>query len=904
MPPDRTQATTGTAQRFSDAIASGQPLSSVGPGHAPSLERGKVRPKQTFVGRSEDTRLMLVIVMADAQACQTCRRRRVKCDGVKPVCGRCAKSARVHGEDPDSFTCVYDAPGRARAPSKSTSDKAADGKGKGSESAAVDPEVVASLARQVGEFVRVRCGSLRLFPSLEHALTEQLARQNGGSIPSSAPPQQPPFSSQQTSHAYPTASTSAFTLDHQHHRDPLALLAESSSLAMPTQQQQSLPFFSTVSSSATSAAPTSSFAMPPLASTAQDVPVSSTPQYWAAATTPTQSSSTSAPQAAASTFASAFDFSQLDGLGSLSWDGPVDLTLSGYPSDLPSPSILRRLVDVYFSKPHLATGLINEARFRASMTYPPDDPRAPIPCLLHAMIATAAMMVAEDSFFASESYRYWDLDGSGTSLCDYHAVRAESLLNPSLKQGRQLLQIVQASVLCCFCAYTSARFADIWLLSAQSSRLAICVGLNQIRLPGMAGGAGSYASPAGATPDSASGGGWTPHSALPKKRQTTSRLKDKSMLPPTTDPDELAERSSVFYFVFGQDRMTSAATGWAPVLSEEDITTLLPHPPGSPDTSDDLLASPLCIHNPSFFFANPPHLVRSHQLCFKAFVLLGRVTRFLQRAPEPVGSGYPLSHGQDLRETSAYQNLERTISHFRMSIPRELQHSYYTSPAFENVQLFVFTLLHVCTILMHEPFCLSPSTSEDDDSFRKCLEAAKAIVSSVHELAGSSFEAGLLFSFQNWMWAVAGRALIRALALASRRGDLALAAERANDVKALIRAQQANKSAVGSVTALILQRLLADPFIVLNESFSGSSAADDLHSSTPFPPSRAEKRELVNVWEILEGDNAQPFGDVLAAAAMTQAELEKSEREEANLDELARAVLNEAAQGKWNGSAM
>ncbi|BGO91048.1 hypothetical protein NBRC10512_001352 [Rhodotorula toruloides] len=866
MPPDRTQTTTGTAQRFSDAIASGQPLSSVGPGHAPSLERGK--------------------------ACQTCRRRRVKCDGVKPVCGRCAKSARVHGEDPDSFTCVYDAPGRARAPSKSTSDKAGDasGKGKGNESAAVDPEVVASLARQVAD------------------LKEQLARQNGGSIPSSAPPQQQQsFVSQPTSHAYPTASTSAFTLDHQHHRDPLALLAESSSLAMPTQQQQqqqSLPFFSTGANAATSAAPTSSFAMPSLATQAHDVPVASTPQYWAAATTPTQSSSTSAPQPAASTFAAAFDFSQLDGLGSLSWDGPVDLTLSGYPSDLPSPSLLRRLVDVYFSKPHLATGLINEARFRASMTYPPDDPRAPIPCLLHAMIATAAMMVAEDSFFASESYRYWDLDGSGTSLCDYHAVRAESLLNPSLKQGRQLLQIVQASVLCCFCAYTSARFADIWLLSAQSSRLAICVGLNQIRLPGMAGGAGSYASPAGATPDSASGGGWTPHSALPKKRQTTSRLKDKSMLPPTTDPDELAERSSVFYFVFGQDRMTSAATGWAPVLSEEDITTLLPHPPGAPDTSDDLLASPLCIHNPSFFFANPPHLVRSHQLCFKVFVLLGRVTRFLQRAPEPVGSGYPLSHGQDLRETSAYQNLERTISHFRMSIPRELQHSYYTSPAFENVQLFVFTLLHVCTILMHEPFCLSPSTSEEDDSFKKCLEAAKAIVSSVHELAGSSFEAGLLFSFQNWMWAVAGRALIRALALASRRGDLTLAAERANDVKALIRAQQANKSAVGSVTALILQRLLADPFIVLNESFSGSSAADDLHSSTPFPPSRAEKRELANVWEILEGDNAQPFGDVLAAAAMTQAELEKSEREEANLDELARAVLNEAAQGKWNGSSM
>lgn len=61
-----------TAQRFSDAVHTGMPMSSVGPSHAPSLERGR--------------------------ACLTCRRRRVKCDGARPVCGRCAKSARAHGE--------------------------------------------------------------------------------------------------------------------------------------------------------------------------------------------------------------------------------------------------------------------------------------------------------------------------------------------------------------------------------------------------------------------------------------------------------------------------------------------------------------------------------------------------------------------------------------------------------------------------------------------------------------------------------------------------------------------------------------------------------------------------------------------------------------------------------------
>jgi len=42
MPPDRT-STTGTASTFAQALETGAPLSSVGSGHPPSLERGKVR---------------------------------------------------------------------------------------------------------------------------------------------------------------------------------------------------------------------------------------------------------------------------------------------------------------------------------------------------------------------------------------------------------------------------------------------------------------------------------------------------------------------------------------------------------------------------------------------------------------------------------------------------------------------------------------------------------------------------------------------------------------------------------------------------------------------------------------------------------------------------------------------
>lgn len=64
--------------------------------------------------------------------------------------------------------------------------------------------------------------------------------------------------------------------------------------------------------------------------------------------------------------------------------------------------------------------------------------------------------------------------------------------------------------------------------------------------------------------------------------------------------------------------------------------------------------------------------------------------------------------------------------------------------------------------------------------------------------------------------------LVRALALASRRGDLVSASQLAQDVQALITAMRANRSPVGTVTAHNLQRLLASPFQVLNEAFTGA----------------------------------------------------------------------------------
>ncbi|KPV72281.1 uncharacterized protein RHOBADRAFT_56093 [Rhodotorula graminis WP1] len=691
-------------------------------------------------------------------------------DGARPVCARCAKSARAHGEDPSTFVCVYDSGvPKAKQATSPTSTK--------------DSDAIADLAAQIAE------------------LKEQLTQQRP------PPPQQqqpePDHSPQ------PFASTSSHTLD-----------------VNPPQPtwSASTPNFSSSTASANYYP----------AATATTADHTSTSLVWSSTLTAPYSSSTTTGPDLTDLAMAASPLYQLP-LPTINWGA---LTHSSYPSDLPSPGLFARLVDVYFAKPHLATGLINERRFRQSLTYLelPSDPRSPSPCLLHALVATAALLVPE-SFYAPHEPRYWS---PKSSLSSHHAKLAERALDPAFQRGRQLLQVVQASVLCCFCAYTDARFGDTWLVSAMAARLAVTVGLNHVRR-----------APVGAASPDAGGerggpGGAPARTEEAHRRQR--RLKDKSMLAPTSDREEVDERASVFFFCYAADKMTSAATGWAAAINEDDVTSLLPHPPGSEDTYEDPLSSPLYLHNPAFFTACPPHLTGALQLYFKAYILLGRVVRFLQRAPEPVGSGYAREDDPDLRETPAFRSLERTISHFRLSIPREQSYAYYASHAgIENTPFLVFTILHVLTILLHEPFCLAPDVDEQDLSFQKCAAAAKAIVASVYELNGSSFEVGLLASFLNYLWAVAGRTLVRALALASRRGDLTAAAQLANDVKALIGAMQANKSRVGAITALNLQRLLLHPFQVLAECVSGPSHDPSQHptssssssSSLPTPGATA-----------------------------------------------------------------
>ena len=152
---------TSTATSFSTAVEMSLPLSSHGPNHPASLTRGKVShhhsspmPRHSATlfrsgcsglsnvqepqGEFDQTRLFRLrlresahVLLADRSPPElTCSlprlERQVRCDGVRPVCGACARSAAVHGEEASAIVCHFLEPGPPPKRQRAVRPKAAD----------------------------------------------------------------------------------------------------------------------------------------------------------------------------------------------------------------------------------------------------------------------------------------------------------------------------------------------------------------------------------------------------------------------------------------------------------------------------------------------------------------------------------------------------------------------------------------------------------------------------------------------------------------------------------------------------------------------------------------------------------------------------------------------------------
>lgn len=464
-------------------------------------------------------------------------------------------------------------------------------------------------------------------------------------------------------------------------------------------------------------------------------------------------------------------------------DPLLQLFYPGWDSTLPSPTLVTRLIDKYFALSHLASGMIDRARFLANLSLPPTHHQFPPSCLLHAMLATAARLVSDD-FFAGEN-EYWRRgDNAVRHPAEYHAARAKAGIEEALKTGYRLFQTAQAIVLICHEAYAAARFVEVWLFTGMATRIITPLGLNHVRNVSATDSSTAYVKP--------------------------------DMIPATEDPVELHERAATCWMAAALDTFATASTGWACSLAEEDITTLLP-PASGVYPREDLMSSPLSPQNPSFLVAHPPHLVEELQLFLKSTVLLRRVNVFMQRAPAPVGKGpapTASEHGStlDIRLTPGHRKLDAEADTFKRSIPRE----YRTAEAMmRDSRLFlVHALAHTATILLHES---SASAESGCPSLAKAMESARAILDAMYELLGTAYDLQQLPPFINYCWVVAGRTLVRDLAIrqSQNRLDGVASVSLSNDIANLVHAMRLHRCPCAESSAKALEALVAQPELCL-----------------------------------------------------------------------------------------
>lgn len=85
--------------------------------------------------------------------------------------------------------------------------------------------------------------------------------------------------------------------------------------------------------------------------------------------------------------------------------------------------------DAFFSKPHMASFLLNRARFEAAFSLPPTAASFPSSALLHAILAVAYTVSAKNAF-NSDRETYWKRDDESSSTpAMYHSRRAKVRCN-------------------------------------------------------------------------------------------------------------------------------------------------------------------------------------------------------------------------------------------------------------------------------------------------------------------------------------------------------------------------------------------------------------------------------------------------------------------------------------------
>ncbi|KLT44132.1 hypothetical protein CC85DRAFT_225114, partial [Cutaneotrichosporon oleaginosum] len=653
-------------------------------------------------------------VLARNAACHQCRRRKLKCDAVRPTCGNCRKP-RQRGpekyEPPE--TCTWD---ETRDPSARTlrkrEAKAARGISNGRPPSSNPPiwangsTSLTALPMFQHQVLHPQPGVSMLDPRVQSD-ADYYRLYNGGGMPPSmiAPIRQPSLSTDLLDTSLPSAHLPPFSphgiTNNIHWSEPHPPVSHMGGPSSYPQHQFIAP------------TPIATF------------PVHDTPPL------------------------------QLN-------PSVSQIMYSDWPRDLPQPETVHHMVEVFFARVRVLPHMFHRPSFLANLSLPPSNHEFPTLALLHGILAVTAPYIppqslASRAYFpigsSTEAYVHPEYDftprsallpasslvtftpesiGDGSPLHRFqmwHRRKSYECLSQLVTNGVQLVQAVQAVLCATWVDVKNGWWSDVWVESGNAVRMSLPLHLN-------------LSSSAMSDPLS--------HNIGAILREASSEL-------------EQAQRDRTWWVVYLTERAAATGSLWPNAIADDDITVELPIARHIFDSGVGELVGVQTFQSPDFYSHHPPQHRDTLSMYIKVTRVMSDVLTFMRKYSRG------LHTFQRFFSDPRFQQVFTDIGTLRSSMPEEFKTSTTNTPHGPVVDPDKYTmidLLHCALITIGGPLITHQSWMLPQA--RHILREIRHVVSNYLELAATSYDITQLSVHSSFIWFSAARNLIRFIHCAAR----------------------------------------------------------------------------------------------------------------------------------------
>ncbi|KAI0648376.1 hypothetical protein C8Q79DRAFT_999736 [Trametes meyenii] len=357
------------------------------------------------------------------------------------------------------------------------------------------------------------------------------------------------------------------------------------------------------------------------------------------------------------------------------------------------------LIDIFFVHRHQCAFDVHTGRFKAALLLP--APQRPHPSLVDAIYLLAC---------------YFSRSPPLTALEPHFLKRSLRGIAEALQNSDRIVHVLQASCLLAIYFFWHGRTLEGYYHSSIAARLAVGLGLHQIR-----------------------SNEWFQFqfARAGYQQDAPAPLKASVPLKPPHDEVEYAERIAAFWQIFSVDRAWAVATGLPTALPDDDhprsrIETIWPMT--IPNDPEPTLEHGILQPFPGGHLSGS---ASTAALRVKAIALYERTARF-SAAPNKEDSHY---------------SLEMSLMQFLTNLNSQ-QYGLYIE-AFDLVDMQ--TVIHAATIHLHRD-----ALETQPQSYQKCVLSANAMTSMIRSLADNEYD--LLCPIIAACWRSAAEVYIRILA--------------------------------------------------------------------------------------------------------------------------------------------